>query len=67
MVRAAWMEKIMTKTGNASQDRELQDSEPVSVFGGALGGGAGGIFDMFMIGGGGGGWADPPWTLGTNC
>jgi hypothetical protein len=37
MVSAAWMEKIMTKTGNASQDRELQDSEPVSVSGGGLG------------------------------
>jgi hypothetical protein len=28
------MEKIMTKTANAPQDRELQDSELDSVFGG---------------------------------
>jgi hypothetical protein len=33
MVRAAWMEKIMTKSANASQ-RELQDSELDSVSGG---------------------------------
>jgi hypothetical protein len=36
MVRAAWMEKIMSKTANASQYRQLQDSELDSVSGGAV-------------------------------
>ena len=34
MVRAVWMEKIMTKTANALQCRQLKDSELDLVSGG---------------------------------